>query len=243
MRKTIIGGLALLAFCGQAQAFDCQEPSVPAVAVICSNPDLIKLTQERQRAFAEAKARAKGEALRALIEDQRRWVGEYPKSCGLADQSKPPATIDKGMQECFKRAGEERTAYLRQYAQPEAAASAPAPASTPQAEASKPAPQAEASKSPPRSPASGNAYHLKFTFACQSAGKLQEVLRALEHNDYAYPLNQTDCLPVPEGREAALLSVEGKVAKVRLCSTDAGCTDVYADAGSVLNAAGQPVGK
>ena len=59
---------------------------------------------------------------------------------------------------------------------------------------------------------------------------------ALGENDYAYPLSQTDCLPLPDGRDAILLAVQGAFAKIRLCSEEAGCIDVYGDANSVIDA-------
>jgi hypothetical protein len=86
-------------------------------------------------------------------------------------------------------------------------------------------------------------YHLKFTFACQTPQKLTQVLDALQRNDIGFALSQTDCLPLPEGREANLLSLSGNVAKIRLCSEDAGCTDVYADASKVIAPTGQPLAK
>ena len=86
-------------------------------------------------------------------------------------------------------------------------------------------------------------YHVKFTFACQTPQKLSQVLGALERNDIGFALAQTDCLPLPAGREASLLSVSGKVAKIKLCSEDAGCTEVYAEADKIVDPTGQPLAK
>jgi uncharacterized protein len=283
MRTLIIGSLLLLVSGGSAAAFDCQNPKNPAVAVVCSDPELIRLTGERKRAWEEARAHTKGKERSALIADQRRWLREYPASCGVAATGEPPATIDKSAQECFKRANSQRIAYLRAAASPaapatEEAAKSPEATKPAQAKAAEPAEPSEAAKppepskpvatakppepakpvaaekpaEPARPPAAAKAsatsatdarWHLKFTFACQTPDKLAKVLSALGNNDIGYALNQTDCLPVPEGRDAILLSVAGKLAKIRLCSSDAGCTDVYADAAMVLDPAGNPVGK
>lgn len=98
-------------------------------------------------------------------------------------------------------------------------------------------------ESVPALPGSGQArYHLKFTFACRTRAELARVLASLSKNDFSYALSQPECLPVPDGRPARLLSVDGKVARVRLCSPATGCTDVYADASTVLDAKNQPVG-
>lgn len=268
MRTLIIGCLLLLAWGGTAAAFECQHPKNPAVAVVCSDPELIRLTTERKRAWEEARGRLKGKQRSALYADQRRWLREYPQSCGVTATGEPPATIDKSAQECFRRANSERIAYLRAagVSEPPAreAAKPPEPAPPTEAEKSPERPVAAAAVKPPEpvkpaeppkppetaKPAKASAtatadarWHLKFTFACQTPDKLAKVLGALGNNDIGYALSQTDCLPVPEGRDAILLSVVGKLAKIRLCSSDAGCTDVYADAAMVLDPAGKPVGK
>lgn len=243
MRAMIYSGLVLLALCGNAAAFDCDNPTNAAVAVVCSDPELRQLTKERAQVWKATHDRIKGEARKSLVADERRWMKEYPRSCGVTG-TKPPTPIDKKAQECFKQANRDRIAYLRAYG----TAGAPA-AATPTLPAAAPvkapaAPPIETAPTVTRAVATPEArYHLKFTFACQTPDKLSRVLGALERNDIGYALSQTDCLPVPEGREASLLSVAGTVAKVRLCSTDAGCTDVYAAANMVLDPNGKPVGK
>jgi len=89
----------------------------------------------------------------------------------------------------------------------------------------------------------GQIYKLRFTFACRTADKLAQVLRALDQNDFGFPLSQDDCLPVPEGRLATLLSLDGTVARVRLCSPPAGCSDVFAAAAALIAPDGGPAAR
>jgi uncharacterized protein YecT (DUF1311 family) len=119
MRAILISGLALLALCCSASASDCTKSTAPAMAVICSDPALIDAREERQRAWRQARARLAGVRRQALVADQMLWLSEYPKSCGVRSTAKSPVTIDKNLQECFKRAIGERTAYLRAYGRPE----------------------------------------------------------------------------------------------------------------------------
>ncbi|HEV2301290.1 MAG TPA: hypothetical protein VGR91_06930, partial [Stellaceae bacterium] len=125
-----------------------------------------------------------------------------------------------------------------------AAAEQPA---TPPPAAPAPPPAARSAAGPTQpAPASASAtaqYHLKFTFACGNAGELPKVLSSLAANDLSYPLSRPDCLPVPDGGKANLLSVSGNIAKIRMCTADVGCTDVYIDANSVLDADGRPAAK
>ena len=275
MRAIIVSLVALVALGGRAAAFDCDNPGNPAVAVVCSDPELIKLTKERQRVWKALHDRVQGDERRSLKENERHWLAHYPEACGVSG-SEPPAKITDTMRACFKHADTERIAFLRSYGSGDAPTSAPAPSPAPTASpapapaaASAPAPSPgpaaaaapdplqpaslKAAAGPPPAPspakqvggraAAAGPYHLKFTFACQTQQKLSQVLGALERNDIGYALSQTDCLPVPAGREANLLSVAGNVAKVKLCSADAGCTEVYADASKVVDPAGQPVAK
>ena len=215
MRIRIAIILLLVTGGGNARAFDCTKATVAAEFVICSDPGLTAIADQRRRAWDEALARVDGEQKATLLADQRRWLKDYPQSCGLAAQGEPPTPIGSEVVACFKRASEARTAYLRAY------------------------PPAAADKAPAGSAALPGTYHVKFTFACRTRAKLAEVLRSLARHDYASPLREPDCLPIPEGSDIILLSVQRNVAKIRLCSEEAGCTDVYADATSVIGADGQ----
>ena len=126
---------------------------------------------------------------------------------------------------------------------PERAAAMPPPAPE-RAAAMPPPPAAEKTPAEPPAPAAGAAeYHVKFTFACGNPNELPKVLSSLAANDLAYPLSRPDCLPVPDGGKASLLSDSGRIAKIRMCTADVGCTDVYIDANSVLDPEGRPVAK
>ena len=113
MRIAVI--LVLIAACGSARAFDCTKPTVPAEFVICSDPDLMTIADQRRHAWDEALGRVGGEQRAALLADQRRWLRDYPRSCGVDAQGKPAQPIKSEVVECFKRASEARTAYLRAY--------------------------------------------------------------------------------------------------------------------------------
>jgi hypothetical protein len=333
----IITALAFLSCCWGAWAIDCKHARLPAQQVACSSPELMKVLDERDRVFAQVRARLKGKELAALVADEREWVKNYPKSCGVPAKGTLPTPIAKETIACFKRASEERITYLRQYGQPKAAAApmpaspaapsentaSPSPAAPPSAAAPKaveesalppagqaapspvpapenaatpehaapppePQPPAAEKSAPPAvaavppgpatappgsatalpgsattppgsatappsaagapassaaAPAAPGEYHLKFTFACSNAGELPKVMSSLAANDLAYPLSRPDCLPVPDGGKASLLSVNGDIAKIRMCTADVGCTDVYIDANAVLDAEGHPVAK
>ncbi|HEV2303078.1 MAG TPA: hypothetical protein VGR91_16040, partial [Stellaceae bacterium] len=125
---TVLFALALLAWCGAARAIDCKHARLPAQQVACASPELLKILDERDRAFADARARLEGKQLKALVDDQRNWVRSYPKSCGVPAKGALPQPVPKAMIACFKRASEVRITYLRQYGR---AKSAEAPAAAP----------------------------------------------------------------------------------------------------------------
>jgi uncharacterized protein len=262
MPRTLIAAIAWLLLSVNAHAFDCKRAGVPAQVVTCSDPDLLRLYEERQRAYNDARARLSGKDARALAADERRWIKSYAEGCGVAADTKLPQPVPAEMQACFKRANQDRIAYLRAY--PSAAAAAPAapqpappqpaaaPSAAPQpataappAKTEMPAAAPAGKETPAAAPAGKGAQpaaapgtlRLKFTFGCQSSAKLAAVLHALARNDYSFPLSQSDCLPIPDGTSANVLSRTGNIAKVRLCSSDAGCTDVYVDAREIENGA------
>ena len=115
MRICVAIILLLVAGCGNARAFDCTKPTVAAEFVICSDPGLIAIADQRRRAWDEALARVDGEQKAVLLADQRRWLKDYPRSCGIDAQGKPPTAIGSEVVACFRRASEARTAYLRAY--------------------------------------------------------------------------------------------------------------------------------
>src|SRR6266446_2593120 len=206
MRISVIIALVLIATLHSAHAFDCSQPKLTAEFVICGDADLRKVADQRQQAWTAAKARTNAEQRKLLIEEQRLWLRNYPRACGVSGDGKPSAPVTSEIIDCFRRASEGRAAYLNSYRP-----------------AASPPPGKVDAAAPVRPPAAAKGYHLKFTFACRDPSKLPEVLQSLGRNDYAYPLSQADCLPVPEGRDVILLSVKRAVAKIRLCSEDAGC--------------------
>lgn len=107
--------LAVVLGSGTAAALDCSGVTFPPTVVICSDPELIRLTDERQQAINEARARIGERAWPVLWEDQRRWVPSYATACGVPPDRPPPDPVPASIKECFRRAGEARIAYLRSY--------------------------------------------------------------------------------------------------------------------------------
>jgi uncharacterized protein YecT (DUF1311 family) len=247
MRLGIAALLVLFAACGGARAYDCRDARLPAEFVICSDPRLAHLVDRRDEALKAARERSTEEQRKTLNAEQRRWLHEYPQRCGVAASGAAPDPIAKATVACFEREIDARTTALRAYAaapaKPEIVktVASPPPAPAAKAEAA-PKAEPEPAAATTAGPSAGRTYRLKFTFACRTPGKLAEVLAALRRNDFSFPLNQDDCLPIPEGRQATLLALDGKVAKVRLCSPEAGCIEVFADAGALETDGSAPPG-
>jgi clan AA aspartic protease (TIGR02281 family) len=123
--------LSLVLASGAAAAFDCVGVTFPSTVVICSDPELVLLTDERQAAINEARARIGEQAWPALWEDQKRWVRSYASACGVPPDQAPPNPVPASVKECFRQAGEARIAFLRAYGV--AAGGAPSPVSAPAA--------------------------------------------------------------------------------------------------------------
>ncbi len=107
--------LSMMLTTGRAAAFDCVGVTFPPTVVLCSDPDLMRLADERQAAINEARARIGEQAWPALWEDQKRWVRTYAAACGVPPDRPPPSPVPASVIECFKRAGVARTIYLRAY--------------------------------------------------------------------------------------------------------------------------------
>lgn len=213
-----------------------------------------------QRAKAEAKARAEKKAkaqAQAEAEAKARAAAEARAEAAEKAAEQARKAAEAAVAEAQRAKAEAVAKQKAEAAQKAQAESSPAPAAAP-----KPAPAAQstlAALPPGEAGANGAAangegvpalpgtgpdrYHLKFTFACRTRAELARVLASLAKNDFSYALSQPECLPVPDGRPARLLTVDGTVARVRLCSPATGCTDVYADASTVLDSKNQPVGK
>jgi clan AA aspartic protease (TIGR02281 family) len=117
--------IALAATSGTAKAFDCAGVTYPPSVVLCSDPELGRLADERQEAINAARARIGEQAWPALWEDQKRWVRSYSTACGVPPDRPPPDPIPASVIACFKRAGEARVAYLRAYGIGDEGAAAP----------------------------------------------------------------------------------------------------------------------
>lgn len=107
--------LSLVLGSGTAAAFDCAGVTFPSTIVICSDPGLMQLADERQAAIDEARARIGEQAWPALWDDQKRWVRSYAAACGVPEDKAPPIPVPPLVKECFKQAGSARLAYLRGY--------------------------------------------------------------------------------------------------------------------------------
>lgn len=107
--------LSMVLASGTAAAFDCVGVTFPSTVVICSDPELTRLTDERQAAINEARARVGEQAWPALWEDQKRWVRSYATACGVPPDRPAPSPVPPSIIECFRQAGEARIAYLRAY--------------------------------------------------------------------------------------------------------------------------------
>jgi hypothetical protein len=99
----------------QVWAFECASVKLPSSVVICSNPELMRLADERQQAVFDAQARLTDQQFKALMTDQNAWVRAYAVACGVPPERPPPSPVPMTIIECFKTAGQARIAYVRTY--------------------------------------------------------------------------------------------------------------------------------
>jgi hypothetical protein len=107
--------LSMMLASGTAAAFDCVGVTFQPTVVLCSDPELMRLADERQEEINEARGRIGEQAWPALWEDQKRWVRFYATACDVPPDQPPPDPVPASVIDCFKRAGEARVAYLRAY--------------------------------------------------------------------------------------------------------------------------------
>jgi hypothetical protein len=107
--------LALVLGSGGAFAFDCAGVKLPSSLVICSDPELMGLADERQAAFDQAVARLDAQQQKELLADQTGWVRSYATACGAPPDRTPPNPVPDAVRGCFKRAAQARIAYIRAY--------------------------------------------------------------------------------------------------------------------------------
>jgi TPR repeat protein len=111
---------------GTAAAFSCTGAKLPWDLVVCSDPELRSLADQRLQAFEAAENRLNPTQIDQLREDQSTWVRSYSASCGVPANRPVPHPIPSSVIECFRDAGKARLAYLRAYGrQADAAPSAP----------------------------------------------------------------------------------------------------------------------
>jgi hypothetical protein len=103
---------------GAAEAFDCDGVTLPSSIVIYSDPELMRLTDERQEAINEASERIGEEAWPVLWENQQTWVRSYAPACGIPQDQPPPIPVSASIRSCFKCAAEARIAFIRAYGAP-----------------------------------------------------------------------------------------------------------------------------
>src|SRR6202035_473452 len=114
---------------GSAAAFECAGVKLPSTLVICSDPELMRLADERQEASNEGRGRIGEEEWPRLWEDQKDWVRSYATACGVPQDRPPPVPVPPAVKACFKTAAQARIAYIRTYG----LASAGAPVIVPRA--------------------------------------------------------------------------------------------------------------
>jgi uncharacterized protein YecT (DUF1311 family) len=110
-------GVALLA-AGSAHAdhtLECDKVQLPSSLVICSDPDLLAIADERGQVYQELWARLDTAQRAALQADQAQWVREYATRCGLPPDLPPRLPPTLSVLDCFKQAGRARIAFLRGY--------------------------------------------------------------------------------------------------------------------------------
>ncbi|MGH7099570.1 MAG: retroviral-like aspartic protease family protein [Stellaceae bacterium] len=98
-----------------AAAFNCAGVRMPWDIVICTDPGLQTLADERLIAYEQAETRLAPAEVAQLREDQRAWVHAYSAACGIRADRPPPIPVPASVVACFRRAGAARLAYLRTY--------------------------------------------------------------------------------------------------------------------------------
>src|SRR6516225_3207730 len=115
--------LWVVLYSGTRAAFECAGMTLPSTLVICSDPELMRLADERQEAINEARGRVGEEAWPGLWENQKAWVRSYATTCGVPADRPPQIPVPSSVKECFKQAAETRIAFIRAYGGTEGASS------------------------------------------------------------------------------------------------------------------------
>ncbi len=112
-----------------AAAFECAGVTLPSTIVICSDPELMRLADERQAAINEARALIGEDRWPGLWENQKAWVRSYATTCGVPPDGPPQIPVPTSVKACFRQAAEARIAFIRAYGETEGA-SASSPGTT-----------------------------------------------------------------------------------------------------------------
>jgi hypothetical protein len=126
MRLACLVSGALLLAAGNAFGFECTGVKLPSNIVICSDPELTRLADERQVAINEMRGRIGEDNWPAFWENQKAWVRAYATACGVPPNDPAPVPVPDTVRECFKRAALARIGYVRAYS-PAGGGNQPAP--------------------------------------------------------------------------------------------------------------------
>lgn len=96
-------------------AFECAGVALPSSIVICSDPELMRLADERQEAINEARGRIGEDQFPQLWDDQKAWVRSYATACSVPPDRPPPSPVPASIKVCFNQAAIARIAYIRAY--------------------------------------------------------------------------------------------------------------------------------
>jgi predicted aspartyl protease len=111
----LAASLLLLFGTKSARAFECDGVTLPSSLVICSDPELRTIADERQQVYSGLWARLNADQQKTLRTDQNQWVRSYATECGVPPNALPPLPPTPSIIECFKRAGLARIAFLQSY--------------------------------------------------------------------------------------------------------------------------------
>ena len=91
----------------------CTRASAPSSIVICSDPELRRMTVVRNKIFVDARSHFDPEDMKELNDDQNSWIHEYTADCGAAVNGPPVSLpVRQDIIDCFKQASRERIAEL-----------------------------------------------------------------------------------------------------------------------------------
>ncbi|KJV09119.1 hypothetical protein VZ95_13465 [Elstera litoralis] len=90
----------------QAASFDCAKAKAPIEILICTTPAVNALDDRLKLALDAAVNRA-GDGRAALLADHKRWLAEFPKTCGV---TAPPVSLP--VVNCVSAAYEQHLAQL-----------------------------------------------------------------------------------------------------------------------------------